>query len=89
MSKSQMKLANRAWRKATKKLQWDADYPDSKREVIRAKLQTPFASKKDWKKFCRFMAETSVSIIENDDMIEPCANQECADEFVKEEMDCW
>lgn len=89
MSKTKIKLALRAWKKATKESHWDKQYPTHKRSVIRHGLQQPFTSKKDWKKFCRSMAAISVSVIEKDDMIEPYKNQEHDDDSIKDELDCW
>lgn len=45
MAKSQMKLANRAWRTETKKLGWDTGWTKGKRA---------------WKSFCRANAEVTV-----------------------------
>lgn len=45
MPKSQMKLANRAWRTETKNLGWHTGWPQGKRA---------------WKSFCRANAEVTV-----------------------------
>lgn len=45
MAKTQMRMANRAWRTETKKLGWNEGWP---------------CGKKTWKSFCRSNAEVTV-----------------------------
>lgn len=89
MSKSQMKLALRAWRKNTKELCWDKATPKHSNPGLRKGLQQPFGSKKEWKKFCREMAETSVYVNSTYHGLNDYENQADADESVGEELSYW
>jgi len=73
MAKSQMRLANRAWRTETKGLGWDKGWP---------------GGRKAWKNFCRANAAiTADSRADLGD--EPFRNQEEANEAVYEELTEW
>lgn len=90
MAKSQMKLANRAWRTATKNLGWDKATPKHKNPEMRASVQSPFKTKKAWKKFCRDQAETSVEVNEqNYQGAQPFEDQDAANSSIEEELSYW
>ena len=90
MAKSQMQLANRAWRNATANLGWNKATPKHSDPRMRAGMQSPFKSKKAWKKFCRSQAETSVEVNEqNYQGAEPFTDQGAANWSVEEELSYW